>query len=125
MNQTPTDDQPLDAGECAQKVYPTSRVRPNKRHLAYWSEAIFQRRANGNWWMILQHAGIRRKFSLETPVKAAAAARARDTYLEILSGGWEAALATLHGHGRSSRSPATVGRFLEELEAKADLKPET
>jgi integrase len=93
--------------------------------LAYWSEAIFQRRANGNWWMILQHAGIRRKFSLETPVKAAAAARARDTYLEILSGGWEAALATLHGHGRSSRSPATVGRFLEELEAKADLKPET
>jgi integrase len=125
MNQIPTNSQPLDASECTQKVYPTLPVRPNKRHLAYWTESIFQRRPGGNWWMILQHAGIRRKFSLETPVKAAAAARARDTYLEVLSGGWEAVLATLHGHGRREPSPATVGQFLEELAARADLKPET
>jgi hypothetical protein len=53
-------------------------------------------------------------------------ARARNLYLEVLSGGWEAALATLHGTQRPAPQPeATVGKFLDELKAKADLNPET
>jgi integrase len=70
--------------------------------------------------MILQHAGDRRKFSLGTPIKAAAAAKARDLYLAILSGGWEAAL-----RPPLTRTEATLGQFLEVLQARADLKPET
>lgn len=71
--------------------------------------------------MILQHAGDRRKFSLSTPIKAAAAARARDIYLAVASGGWEEALRG----PKPIRTEATVGQFLAELEAKPDLKPET
>jgi integrase len=76
--------------------------------------------------MLLQHAGQRRKLSLGTPIKAAASAKARDLYLAIIHDGWEAALAELHGPERGhERTQATVGQFLKELEAKADLKPET
>jgi hypothetical protein len=100
------------------------RIR-SKRHLAYWEEAIFQRRPGGNYWMILQHAGERRKFSLGTPIKAAAAAKARDTYLAVLSGGWKEALPTDLSAGESYIDEVTVGQFLAELKTKADLKPKT
>ena len=65
-----------------------------------------------------------RKLSLKTPNKAAAAARARGIYISIIHDGWEAALAILHGRP-ATRTGTTVGGFLEELAAKADLKPET
>ena len=94
MNQMPTDSRPLDDLECIQKVCPNRR---SKRHLAYWEAAIFQRRPGGNWHMILQHAGQRRKLSLGTPIKAAAASKARDIYLAVASDGWDRAQAVLHG----------------------------
>jgi integrase len=77
--------------------------------------------------MLLQHAGERRKLSLGTPIKAAASAKARDLYLSIIHVGWEPALAELHGPPTASqaRTQATVGQFLDELAAKADLKSET
>lgn len=74
--------------------------------------------------MILQHEGQRRKLSLETPIKAAAAARARDNYRAILANGWEAALQTLRPE-RPARTEATIGQFLAELGEKANLKPKT
>jgi hypothetical protein len=56
--------------------------------------------------MILQHAGIRRKLSLLTPIKAAAASKARDIYLAVLSEGWEASLAVLRGRlAHSTEAP--------------------
>src|SRR5262245_49338631 len=87
MNQLPTDFQPLDPQKCAPKGVSTFR---SKAHLAYWENAIFQRRTGGNWWMLLQHAGERRKLSLGTPIKPAAVAKARDLYLSIIHDGWEA-----------------------------------
>ena len=126
MNQLPTDFRPLDLPLSGPKSGPTAqRESSNKTHLAYWNEAIFQRRGGGNWWMKVQHAGQRRKLSLGTPIKAAAAARARDIYLEVLSNGWEAALDVLHGVERPARTGVTLGQFFKELEAKADLKPKT
>jgi integrase len=120
MNQLPTDSRPSDSRECTQKVYPRS-----KRHLAYWEHSIFQRRPKGNWHMILQHGGERRKISLSTDNKTAAAEKARNVYLAVLSDGWEAAVSALRGIERPAPTEATVGEFLEELKAKADLKPET
>jgi integrase len=72
--------------------------------------------------MILQHGGIRKALSLETPLKAAAAARARDTYLAVIAGGWEALKPEKKEHAHTG---LTVGRFLAELAQKADLKPKT
>jgi hypothetical protein len=72
----------------------------------------------------IQHQGRREKFSLGTPVKGAAAARARDIYQVLLANGWQAALALLRPQGAPA-SGATVGDFLAELKASADLKPKT
>ena len=121
MNQIPTDTQPIDP----QKSVPKSEPKFSKANLDYWHKHIFRRRENGNYWMLLQHAGQRRKLSLGTDVKATAAVKARDLYRSIIDDGWEAALAAWHGPERPARTEATVGQFLEELEDKADLKPET
>jgi hypothetical protein len=74
--------------------------------------------------MKVQHDGRRTKLSLDTPIKAAAAAKARDIYLSIAANGWEEALSMLRPE-RATKSEVTVGAFLEELKAKADLKPRT
>jgi integrase len=102
-------------------------TRSSKTHLSYWEAAIFQRRAGGNWWAQLQHGGGRqRKFSLGTPIKSAAAARAREFYLTLVHKGWDAALAELKPEGvPASGDASTVGDFLDELKAKADLKRKT
>jgi len=96
----------------------------SKAHLRYWEEVIFQRRPGGNWWVQIQHAGRREKLSLGTPIKAVAAARARDTYHSLLARGWDETLAEWRPQS-IPRSNATIGDFLAELKAKADLKPQT
>jgi len=96
----------------------------SKTHLAYWEEAIFQRRAGGNWWMKLQHGGRRVKLSLDTPLKAAAAARARDLYHSVLANGWDETLRAYRPES-PTKTDVTIGRFLEELATKADLKAKT
>jgi hypothetical protein len=58
--------------------------RTSKTHLRYWERILFQRgRADGKWWFQIQHKGRREKLTLGTPVKVAAAARARDFFLEL------------------------------------------
>ena len=99
-------------------------ARKIKTHLAYWEKRIFQRRAGGNWWMLVQHDGRRTKLSLETPIKAAAAVKARDIYVSILANGWDETLRSLKPE-RAIKSDTTVGQFLTELAAKADLKAKT
>jgi integrase len=94
--------------------------------LSYWEDAIFQRRAGGNWWVQIQHAGRREKFSLATPVKAAAAARARDSYQTLVVKGWHEALREFKPQSTAlPRDASTVGEFLDELKEKADLKQKT
>jgi len=103
----------------------------SKTYLSYWEDAIFQRRKGGSWWVQLQHGGSRqRKFSLGTPIKSAAAARAREFYLTLIIKGWDAAFAELKPESESKYSAAeyltsTIGDFLDELKAKADLKAKT
>jgi integrase len=99
-------------------------ARKIKTSLAYWEKRIFQRRAGGNWWMLVQHGGRRTKLSLDTPIKAAAAAKARDVYLSILANGWDETLRAYRPE-RANKSDVTLGEFLDELAAKADLKAKT
>ena len=94
----------------------------SKSNLSYWEDAIFQRRAGGNWWVQIQHGCQREKFSLATPFKAAAAARARDTYQTLVVKGWDEALREWKPQSIPlPRDASTVGDFLDELKAVADL----
>jgi integrase len=123
MNQIPTDNQLSESGP---ESGPRRTARPSKDHLVYWEEAIFQLQpGRGNWWMKVQHAGTRRKLSLGTSNKVTAVAIARDIYRAVIANGWEATLTALRGPERPPRTETTVGQFLQELKAKADLKPET
>ena len=66
----------------------------------------------------------RQFFSLSTPNKAAAAAKARDIYLALVTSGWETTLARYKAaktvapveHGRQT---CTVGQFLNEVRRTA------
>jgi hypothetical protein len=73
--------------------------QPSKGYTGYWKDVIYQRRPGGNWTMKVQHNGQRRKLSLQTPVKADAATRARNTYLSIIANGWKTTLPALKAHG--------------------------
>jgi integrase len=108
----------------AERSNGSSLTRKIKTSLAYWEKRIFQRRAGGNWWMLVQHDGRRTKLSLDTPIKAAAAARARDVYLSILANGWDETLRSYRPE-RAIKSDVTLGDFLDEIAAKADLKAKT
>ena len=105
----------------------TQRRARNKANLSYWEDAIFQRGKGGSWWAQLQHGGSQqRKFSLGTPIKSAAAARAREFYLTLVHKGWDAALGELKPESvPASSGTSTIGDFLDELKAKADLKAKT
>jgi integrase len=97
----------------------------SKQDVGYWEDAIFQRRAGGNWWAQMQHDGRREKFSLRTPVFHAAAERARDAYQTLIAKGWDEALREFKPQSIGRGDASTVGDFLDELKAKADLKPKT
>jgi hypothetical protein len=97
----------------------------SKNNLDYWDDAIFRRRPGGNWWAQIQYGGRREKFSLRTPVKSAAAARARDAYHTLLVKGWDEVLAQWKPQSAPSGDGSTIGDFLDELKATADLKPKT
>jgi len=99
-------------------------IRTPKDTLSYWESVIFQRRSGGNWHVQIQHAGHREKISLRTPVRWAAAHRARDFYIALVHNGWDEALRELKPE-RVPVSRDTIGDFLDELKAKADLKPKT
>src|SRR5438094_797984 len=95
--------------------------------VTYWQNVIFQRRTGGNFWVQIQHGGSgQKKFSLGTPVKHVAAARARDFYLTLTEAGWDTALRQLQPQSVPlSCDASTIGDFLAELKEKADLKPKT
>jgi hypothetical protein len=101
----------------------------SKTDFRYWSENVFrkgytkngQRLYTKEWYARMQHDGRREFFPLQTPNKAAAAARARDIYLHLVSHGWDPALAKYKPKRferqatSEKQSQCTVGTFLEEV----------
>jgi hypothetical protein len=74
----------------------------------------------------IQHKGWRETFSLATPNRAAAAAKARELYIHLTANGWDAALAKYKPKSQIVlKTHASVGDFLSELKAKAELDPKT
>jgi hypothetical protein len=99
----------------------------SKTDVRFWQDCLFREtyRNKGrlcrtsHWSARIQNEGRRERFSLYTPNKAAAAARARDIYLSLVASGWEI---TLRRYKPSSTAPqklgsdgGAVGEFLSEL----------
>jgi integrase len=62
---------------------------------------------------------------LDTANKAAAATKARDIYLNLITSGWTATLDKFKPGMEVSKEGVTVGEFLEQVKAVSGLKPVT
>lgn len=110
------------------------RTPYSKTDVRYWHRAIFRTTYSGakgprvakDWAAKIQRAGRRETFSLGTPNRTAAAARARDLYVLLQSSGWDAAIARFKPQSNWSGSVATtVGEFLNAVEANWSGKRKT
>jgi integrase len=119
--------------ENQKSVQEVSKQRP-KTDVRYWNSKLFkpwytrdgQRFELDTYAIKIQTRGRRETFNLGTPNKAAAAARAREIYLFLAANGWDATKEKFKPKSEVAlKTHATVGQFLAELKAKADLKPKT
>jgi integrase len=107
----------------------------SKTHLEFWKRRLRKpkftrggkREVAVNWSTTFSHAGRRVEWSLGTPNKEAAASKARDIYLSLVSRGWDQTLAIYRPKAGApgSTERLTVGRFLEEAHRRADCSPQT
>ena len=115
---------------------PSLASRHPKTHEAFW-KAKLQKRTflQGavkteipEWQVRLQHAGRREWINLRTTNRDAAAKRARDLYIAVLSGGWDAIVAQWKPKAQKaqkSEQVCTVGEFLTAVKASSTIKPKT
>jgi integrase len=101
----------------------------SKTDFRYWNETVFRKgytkggrqHFTKDWYARIQHDGRRDFFSLQTPNKAAAASRAKDIYLYLISHGWDPTIAKykpkrVEDQATSGKLPQlTVGAFLDEV----------
>lgn len=95
-------------------------------HPSYTREGMTHQLAD--WAVKIQHRGRRETFSLSTPNKAAAAARAKDIYLSLQSAGWADTLAK-YKPGMNAKladaTMATVEEFIAAAIATASARQNT
>jgi integrase len=108
----------------------------SKSDLRFWKRRIFKpvwRRSDGgqaesaNFAVEISFRGRRIKWTLDTPNREAAAARAREIYLFLAANGWEAALARYRPKEapKSKASEITVGEFLAAVRVTSRLSNRT
>jgi integrase len=105
----------------------------SKTDLRYWKDRVFRpiytrggdQHESPNLAIYIQHRGRRHKWSLGTPNRDAAAAKARDIFLILQAQGWDAAVARYRPKLADKKTNVSVGEFIEEVKAKADLEPKT
>jgi integrase len=111
---------------------PVSRLA--KTHQDYWKSRLihctFRGRDGENYtppefYARMFHLGRESRFCLDTANQAAAAIKARDIYLSLLSAGWEATLAKYKPTPVEKAEVCTVGEFLADVQARSHLKPMT
>jgi integrase len=106
-----------------------------KTHQDYWISRLRKRTyvaPDGKtveipmWQVRLFHAGREGWFNLDTPNQAAAAGKARDTYVFLKANGWEAALAKFKPESTASpRLNVTIGDYLQAVKETGYLQPRT
>ncbi len=110
-------------------------TRLAKTHQDYWQTRLRKRSflsRDGKteteiptWQVRLKHLGKESWFNLGTPNRAAAAIKARDIYLSLLSVGWQATLQNFKPGMQVAKDGCTVGKFLDQVKAVSGLKPVT
>jgi hypothetical protein len=96
-----------------------------KTDIRYWRDKVFlpqytrdgERHTSRHYSIRIHYKGERESFSLYTPNQAAAAAKARDIYLALTTGGWAAARARFKPEGAPAGAVGnlSVGEFLERI----------
>ena len=110
-------------------------ARRSKTDVKFWQRRIFKpvytrpdgtRVQTANYAVEISFRARRIKWSLETPNKEAAAARAKEIYLFIQANGWERALARYRPQGTPQvKNEPTVGEFLDAVQATRRLSAAT
>ncbi len=111
------------------KVMPKT-VAFGKTDVRFWREKIFRRKrgkeADLNWTAQMQHLGRREQFPLGTPNRAAAAAKARDIYLNLRGQGWEKMLELYKPKPEEPKpEKSTVGDLIREVAAATHYRATT
>jgi len=104
-----------------------------KTDVRYWKERVFKpiytrggkRYESPNYAVYIQYRGTRHKWSLGTPNREAAAAKARDIFLFLQAQGWDATTQRYRPKLAEKKGDVTVGQFIEEVKAKADRDEKT
>lgn len=105
-----------------------------KTSAKHWEGRLFKnsftrngvREETADWCVKIGHKGHRETFNLETPNAEAGGAKALSIYLSIVGAGWDEALAKYKPKAVSKPSKAaTIGMWLEAVEATSELRPST
>ena len=123
--------------EMAQRLAQRAEMADGRRaktHPDYWKVRLVRRtyeNAHGQtveipeWHVRVAFRGRREWFNLDTANQAAAATKARDLFLSLLSTGWEATLGRYKPGVFVKAEVCTVGEFLADVTARSHLKPAT
>jgi integrase len=112
----------------------TGTARAAKTHQDYWRARLRKRTyIDGTrkrveipeWQVRMFHLNREAWFNLGTPNQAAAAMKARDVYLSLVSAGWDATLAKFKPSPAAKASACTVGEFLGNVAKRSHLQPRT
>ena len=118
------------SGEEVAKQKSAAPIRRGKDDVRYWRDKVFQTAYTRNGVrqkvkelsVRIQHRGRRDVFPLGVTGKDAAAAKAKEVYLSILSEGWEAALERYKPDGKPPET-ITVGEYIASVEKVIDVSP--
>ena len=109
-------------------------LRKSKTHQDYWKPRLKRRsyRDRGGevttvpeWQVRMFHMNREAWFNLETANQTAAATKARDIYVSLVSSGWDATLAKHKPSPLAKTEICTVGEFLTDVGARSHLKAMT
>lgn len=98
--------------------------------LRYWREKVCKTKSSKgtcspDFSVQIAFRGKRVRFPLQTPNRDAAAKRAQKIYLSLQANGWEATLAEFKPESFAAPRSATVGEYIEEASAVADIGART
>ena len=108
--------------------------RQSKTHQDFWKSRLVRRTyadRKGHevempeWHVRIAELGQRSWFNLETANQSAAAMKARDIYLSLVSAGWEATLAKYKPSAVPKADVCTVGEFIADVLMRSHLRPIT
>jgi len=98
--------------------------RGSKDELRYWKRAIRSVPGSPYLYIELQRGRIRKKISLETSNRLAAAHRAREVWQYVRLHGWDGYLAKFKPDSLPNPDPS-IGDFVTAVTRTADLRPKT